>query len=121
MGLEVKPSWKKYVDDSIAAIHPAKIKTGIYTGNGVDNHNIDIGVNLAAKSNVMIMLKVCDDDFEARWRIEYGQGDLSHSFHVQLSLVNYIQALTATGFQVGDTIQVNDNGKDFMYCAFWEE
>ena len=69
MGLEVGPPTQR-----------AMIRTGTYTGNGVDNRNINIGVNLASKSNVYVIIKAASNSLNAVHRIEYGQGDLTMLF-----------------------------------------
>lgn len=129
--LSVNPSLKKYIDDliaalttyvdnSIAAIQPAKIKTGTYLGDGIDNRDIDIGVDLAVKSNVYVIIKGRSNNAPAH-RIEYGQGDLTMFFGVTDDIANCIQNFTATGFQVGSDAMVNANGTTYRYIAFWEE
>ena len=99
----------------------AMIKTGTYTGNGADDRNIDIGVNLAAKNNVYVIIKGTTGALQAHHRIEYAQGDLSMSFMNSADVANGIQAFTDTGFQVGSLVEVNENGQVFRYIAFWEE
>ncbi len=123
--LKVNPTLKKYVDDlvaaSIAAIHPAKIKTGTYIGNGADNRNINIGVDLASKSNVYVIVKCSTEAGTGYHRIEYGQGDKSMVFSKGLDENDKIQAFTATGFQIGSSSAINLHDMTYRYIAFWEE
>lgn len=131
MGLEVNTLLKKYIDDQIALsnaytdaqiaahIH-VMIKTGTYVGNGIDNRDIDIGVNLAAKSNVWVIVKQ-NGGSAAKHHFEYGQGDLSMDFGAGTDLADVIQTFTATGFQVGVSSYVNTNTILYRYIAFWEE
>ena len=96
------------------------IKTGTYTGNDVDDRNIDIGINLAAKNNVFVIIKH-DGNLTPRARIEYGQGDLGMMFDGNVDTANTIQAFTATGFQIGTSNVVNLDTHNYRYIAFWEE
>ena len=111
MGLRVNPPPK---------LNRAMIKTGTYTGNGVDNRDIDIDVDLAAKNYPYVIIK-CTGGEAAKHRIEFGQGDLSMDFGVALNAANLIQAFTNTGFQIGSGGNVNTNLNTYQYIAFWEE
>ena len=95
-------------------------KTGTYVGNAVDNRNIDIGVDLAAKSNVYIIIQQTTTR-GAQHKIEVGQGDLTQMFHTTGDWPDRIQAFTATGFQLGTSAEVNSDGDNFRYVVFWEE
>ena len=94
--------------------------TGTYTGNGVDNRNINIGVNLAAKSNVTVMIKRTDN-IGGVFRIEYAQGDLCSYFDATADRADMIQSFTATGFQIGARNEVNENTYLYRYIVFWTE
>lgn len=98
----------------------AMIKTGTYTGNDVDDRNIDIGVDLASKNNVYVIIKTAAAT-EPVHRIEYAQGDLSMFFTGNNDIADCIQAFTATGFQVGTSNNVNADTIVYRYIAFWEE
>lgn len=95
------------------------IKTGTYVGNGVDDRNIDIGVNLAAKNNVYVIIKGYDIQ-PAVHRTEYGQGDLG-MLYSNVDIADMIQSFTATGFQIGQHVNVNLDTKTYRYVVFWEE
>lgn len=97
----------------------AKVKTGTYIGNGVDNRNIDIGVDLAGRSNVWVVIKQ-PGAIEAIHRTEYGQGDVSFRFDVAIDKANCIQAFTSTGFLLGTDADVNTNGVTYRYIAIWD-
>lgn len=97
----------------------AMIKTGTYIGNAVDNRNIDIGVNLAAKNNVYIIINGASH--QAVNRIEYGQGDLTMYYVAVGDVANMIQGLTATGFEIGSDVVVNTNDELYRYIVHWEE
>lgn len=103
----------------ISAMVRAKIKTGTYVGDGSDDRNIDIGINLASKSNVYIIIKGSGLQ-PAIHRPEQGQGDLSLFFTGVVEQNDQIQAVTATGFQVGAG-EPNDSGVLYRYIAIWEE
>lgn len=95
--------------------------TGTYTGVGGDNRDIDIGVNLAAKSNAYVIVKtnVAGAGRAAHHRVEHGQGDLSMTYEAGVDVADYIQSFTATGFQVGTLM--NENTLLYRYIAFWTE
>ena len=98
----------------------ARIKTGTYTGNGVDDRNIDIGVDLAAKRNPYVIIKGSEAVYGVH-RIEYGQGDAYMHFANQADAADSIQAFTSTGFQVGQLANVNSDTKNYRYIAIWQE
>lgn len=95
-------------------------KTGTYIGDGNDNRNIDIGVDLASKEFPYVIIKSVEGNSAAH-RIEYGQGDLTMHYDNTNDGADLIQQFTATGFQVGASIQVNDNTVVYRYIAFWIE
>jgi len=98
----------------------AMIKTGTYTGDGNDNRTINIGIDLTAKSNVLLIIKRSGPS-GPMFRIEYGQGDLSMHFGASSDDANCIQAFVSTGFQIGTADEVNDDGSLYRYIAFWQE
>lgn len=106
------------IDVTIAAGGLANIQTGIYTGDGVDNRNINIGVDLASKTDVYVIIKGCVSVGTGH-RIEYGQGDLTMLQQAYDDFANGIQALTSTGFQVGSDGAVNQSTKTYCYIAIW--
>lgn len=93
---------------------------GSYAGNGIDNRNLDIGINLAAKNNVYIIIK-STGAMDACHRAEMGQGDLTQGYGAGAEIANAIQALTNTGFQLGDGGLVNQAAANYRYEVFWEE
>jgi len=94
-------------------------KTGTYTGNLADNRDIDIGVKLNAKTNVYIT--ITSTGHSAQHKIDLGQGDLTEMFHSTGEFTNRIQSLTATGFQIGSDVTVNENTRVYRYIVFWTE
>ncbi len=99
-----------------------KTLTGTYTGNGNDDRNINVGVDLSAKSNVTVIVQGPDNGSPAVWRPEYGQGDLSLPMDGGGGdVANHIQALTSTGFQIGDAGFVNYDTYVYSYAIFWTE
>lgn len=122
MGLEVNLPRRR--DDEIQAICDATpramIKTGTYVGNNLDNRDIDIGIDLAAKSNVYVIIRapVSTDTVQ---RIEYGQGDNSTLMYGGGLLSDLIQMFTSTGFQIGSHVNVNQSDTTYWYIVFWEE
>lgn len=105
----------------VSEINQAKIKTGNYTGNGADDRTIAIGIDLTAKTNVFIIVNSADVQWSPVYRAEQAQGDLSQMFDNTNESANKIQALVATGFQVGNDDKVNDNGTLFRYIIIYEE
>ena len=100
-------------------VQRAMIKTGSYTGDGNDNRNIDIGVNLAAKQFKWVVIKH-NGSYTAVHRPSSLAGDVSQFFVNNANLVNCIQSFTATGFQVGNDSYVNYDTEVYQWIAFWE-
>jgi len=104
-----------------SAIPPrARVVTGTFTGNGIDNRNIDIGADLTSKRHVYIIIKT-DWDTGGVHRIEYGQGDATMLFLNEDDEPDCIQTLTVTGFQVGQNARANGAGHVMRYIVFWED
>jgi hypothetical protein len=102
-------------------VRRAMIKTGTYSGNGVDDRNINIGINLTSKNNPYVLVKAVDSIRNAIQRPEYAQGDLSFAYIAAAGAADNIQSFTATGFQIGTDVDVNEDTKTYFYVAFWEE
>lgn len=98
----------------------ARIRTGTYTGNGADDRNINIGIDLASKSNRYLIIKQLGSQV-AMHRIDYAQGDLTMDFGGSGDIANVLQAFTATGFQVGSHNVANQSPSFYRYIVFWEE
>lgn len=97
----------------------AGFKTGTYVGNGADNRNIDIGIDLASKDFAYVIVRR-QGTFEAVHRTERGQGDLTMFYYYDYGEENnLIQAFTSTGFQVGTKSEVNTATEDYTYIVFW--
>ncbi len=105
----------------VSEIDQAKIITGTYTGNGVDNRTINVGLNLTAKNGVYIIITPAGGIGDACHRIEYSQGDLTMAFTGTGDVANKIQSLQTTGFQVGTHADVNGNGLVYRYTVLYEE
>ena len=104
----------------VSEIDQAKIITGTYTGNGVDDRNINIGVDLTAKNNVYVIIKNLLSA-QGTHRTEYSQGDLSMYFGAAGDIANMIQAFNSTGFQIGTNTTVNNNTQTYRYIVIYEE
>lgn len=98
-----------------------RIITGSYIGNGVDNRNIDIGINLLSKNNVFAFTKTSTGGEPATWRSDIHSGDIASFLHAAADATNQIQAFTSTGFQIGNDNNVNFNGRVYRYVVIWEE
>lgn len=110
MGAEVTPPTRR-----------AMIKTGAYTGDGSDNRNIDIGINLLSKVRAFVFTKTSTGGEPALWRSDVHTGDVSSYFAGATDDLDMIQALTSTGFQIGASGNVNFNGRVYRHVAIWEE
>lgn len=98
-----------------------KVITGTYVGNGADNRNINIGIDLTAKSNVWVIVKNIPNNATGAHRIEYAQGDSAARFDANPAAANIIQQFTATGFEVGSNVSANQNTATFMYVVMYSE
>ena len=110
----------KLVDGrDISAMVRAKILIGTYTGNGADNRNINIGIDLTAKQNVLVIVK----DYTSLAACFHlgADADWTYFFGQTSSAANYIQAITTTGFEVGSGNEANVTGHEFRYIAIWNE
>jgi hypothetical protein len=113
----------KLVDGrDISAMVRAKILIGTYTGNGADNRNIDIGIDLTAKQNVRVdVWKISASTVTPVARTEHGQGDGSWDYYDGGEAANRIQAFTTNGFQVGSDSTVNATDATYGYSVWYEE
>jgi len=112
---------KGYTDDEINGLPPignCSFKTGTYTGNGVDDREIDIGVDLASKTHKYAIVKAIYDK-AALQRIEAAQGAYSNYFTAVNQTLTGIKAFSSTGFIVGTGAEVNTNGWSYYYIALW--
>jgi hypothetical protein len=99
----------------------AQIKTGTYAGDGNDDRNINIGVDLAAKENAYVVVDRLETGGISVHRIEYSQGDLTMKYDSGVDVANEIQSFTSTGFQVGSGDFVNQDANTYRYIVFWED
>jgi len=96
-----------------------KMKTGTYLGDGNDNRNIDIGVNLFSKAYCYVMVWTIGA-VKPMFYCTPSSGDLSYYFDEAVSVADGIQALTNTGFQIGQLNEVNQLDVNYMYLAVWQ-
>ena len=98
----------------------SKIITGQYTGNGGDDRSIDIGIDLASKDKVYIIVKG-DVAFPAvHLSNTMSVGEAAH-YDATANAVDKLQAINATGFQVGNSSLVNQSAIVYHYVVIWEE
>ena len=95
------------------------IKTGTYVGDGLDNRNVNIGVDLASMPHKFVMIKQTGAQI-ARWRPSALSGDNSLSFENTAIGPDRIQSFTSTGFQLGTHGDVNADGITYYYVVVWE-
>lgn len=115
-------NWNKLVtmvETEIAAKPYMQMKTGTYTGNGVDNRNIDIGVDLSSATYKWLVVDANNAARYAMNKFGHQTTDISNFFTDGNSIVNGMQAWTATGFEVGTSPWVNTIGFTYNYAVFW--
>ena len=89
------------------------IKTGSYTGNGVDDRLIT-GVGFTPV--LLITINVTTGAWV--WKSSSMAGDLSLAMVGSATVTNRIQALNSDGFELGTDTSVNGNGTSYHYIAF---
>lgn len=95
-----------------------EIKTGTYTGNGSDDRSIGIGLDLTTTGkNVFVMIKrvTAASSQAAVFRTDKHSSGVSSFLYANSDTVDLIQSFTATGFQVGTSLNVNT--KIYYYIA----
>lgn len=95
------------------------MKTGAYLGDGNDNRNIDIGLDLASMSYVYLVIRASLGR-PAAIRYTAWVGDVSFNCMDMPFLPNLIQAFTSTGFEVGSDTHVNNGGDWYYWCVFYQ-
>ena len=97
------------------------METGVYTGIGATEQEIDIGIDLAVKTHVYIIIKevTATTGIGAMHRIEYGQGNLTMVFDDVVDNVYGIKNLTSVGFNLVSNGYVNKDGLSYRYIVFW--
>jgi len=98
----------------------AMMKCDTYEGNGADDRDIDIGVDLASKSFAAVFVKARSIAELGVWHTSSLVGDLSLYMTDLAGLGDRIQTLTATGFQVGVNDEVNKDLNEYEYLAIWQ-
>jgi hypothetical protein len=98
----------------------AKLLTGSYVGDGTDNRNINIGLDLASKSNVWVSIK-CANNYSPQLRLNGMPVDQSLEYAASGYQTDKIQNLTSTGFQVGTNAVVNSNGVTYWYMVVYQD
>ena len=94
----------------------ASVLAGSYTGNGIDNRNIT-GVGFQPEY-LMIRANDTGTARSGHHRPASLTGTGSQFWAATANSTNAIQALSATGFQVGTDTSVNANGPTYHYMAF---
>ncbi len=91
------------------------MKTGTYLGDGTDDRAI---TGLRFQPDYVIVM--AEEDEPAVQRFSSMAGDKSSTFGSAAPTTNYIQALEADGFQVGDGAEVNNATYTYHWVAFKE-
>ena len=99
--------------DTGASFGNARVATGTYTGDSADSRNIAVPF---APQAVIVKGSVAQT---AVARTATMSGDLSKPMAgAAAATTNYIQNLSATGFQVGTNVRVNNSGTRYDWVAF---
>lgn len=95
-----------------------RLRHGSYTGDGVGDRIINIGVDLLVSSKKHLILK-SEGAASAVQKFGHEAGDVSDFFTSSAQAANIIQAWVATGFEVGTDGNANANGVVFNYVLFF--
>jgi hypothetical protein len=104
----------------VSEIKQAKVMTGKYTGDGTTPRDINIGVNLAAKSYAVVIVKDMQD--HRAWVNNFVPNEAySIAFDTTSFSALKISARTSTGFRVTSDDDVNLSPREYRYVVFWQE
>lgn len=93
------------------------ILVGAYTGDGVDNRNIDIGYDLTVGGSIYVQVW-SEGAHYSHFRTSAFTGDESLPFDTSTGLIaNVIQGFNSSGFQVGSNANINTNGTVYHYLV----
>lgn len=94
-----------------------KILQGVYTGNGVDDRDI----SPPGWTSIPLMLLIKRNaSMESVFRVGTVTGDSTFILSSFTEQANLIQAITASGFQIGTGAQVNANGSTYYWIAIFD-
>ena len=102
---------------TLSKIHAKRVS---YLGDGNDNRNIEMGVDLDTATFAFVMTKA-RTAVKPCWRAKHQVGDVSKMFDATADPADCIQAFTATGFQVGTNAYVNQDAVNYDAWALWVE
>ena len=88
------------------------INVGMYTGNGADDRNIS---GLSFQPDWVVTMGDAQQDY---FKPAPLAGDEAFAMNGTGAVTNRIQALQATGFQVGSDVNVNENTRAYYWIAF---
>jgi hypothetical protein len=88
------------------------LNVGMYTGDGSDNRNIS---GLSFQPDWVITMGDAQADY---FKPAPLAGDAAFAMNGTGSVTNRIQALQATGFQIGSDASVNENARAYYWIAF---
>ncbi len=102
--------------DGSGAASTARMATGSYTGNGVDNRAI---TGLGFQPD-MVYIKARTARSSMMRLSTFGAGDATKDIGVSNGnfVLNNIQSLDADGFTIGTDVRVNENAVTYDYVAF---
>lgn len=92
--------------------------SGSYEGNAVDNREINIGVNLAIKWNIWMIIKS-----EGAHKAVHASSFAINTqlFDATANQLNMIQNFTANGFEIGTANEVNADTVTYTYNVFYQD
>lgn len=90
----------------------ANVRTGSYTGDGVDNRSI---TGVGFQPDWVVTLGDGEQDF---FRPAPLAGDASYQLDANGAVTNRIQSLLLDGFQLGSDADVNEAGRTYYWIAF---
>jgi len=97
-----------------------QMKTGTYTGDGQDNRNVNIGIDLAAATYKWMMTGCSATAYNKMHKYGHVSGDLTEYFEAAAAIADVIQAWTATGFQLGTNAIANNNTTVYNYMVIYQ-
>jgi len=103
----------------LTILNRCEMITGSYTGDGIDDRDIDVGVDLSTKTFIHIMIKGDVGGASAEYVTGVAIGSSIRSYGDVI--VNAIQDINSTGFEIGTVGEVNTNTETYYYVVYYQE
>ena len=92
-----------------------------YTGDGVDDREVDVALDLANAANVVVMVKnVSDTDRAVVFRTSNDVTTTAHYMTAAASASNLIKSFTANGFTLGTAYNVNRLAHSYIAMIWYQ-